>query len=156
MLIAWMRVVFRGLKSDWCKNLIAFCRVVIVYALAANCCCFAASDNIWRSYTSTFCCGLVCAVMGSVHNPIVGSLLPTNISFISWYTLHSFTFMSKITRHPPSHNFLRDIKDVWARPGTMCASTTDFGSHGMSSLHVCVEYIFWPSGSIIAIGFALL
>ena len=57
--------------------------------------------------------------------------------------------MSNITLHPESVNFLVDMRDEWERPGTICASVTVLGSHGMSKLHVCVDCIIFPLGSVI-------
>ena len=57
--------------------------------------------------------------------------------------------MSNITLHPESVNFLVDMRDEWERPGTIFASVTVFGSHGMSKLHVCVYFIIFPLGSVI-------
>ena len=57
--------------------------------------------------------------------------------------------MSNITLHPESVNFLVDMRDEWERPGTICDSVTVFCSHGMSKLHVCVDCIIFPLGSVI-------
>ena len=57
--------------------------------------------------------------------------------------------MSNITLHPESVNFLVDMRDEWERPGTICASVTVLGSHGMSKLHVCVDCIIFPLESVI-------
>ena len=57
-----------------------------------------------------------------------------------------------MTLHPVSHNILMNISDVCARPGTMCASFASFGSHGMSSVQVCVDVRQSPSGRFILSG----
>ena len=57
--------------------------------------------------------------------------------------------MSNITLHPESVNFLVDMRDEWERPGTICTSVTVFGIHIMSKLHVCVDCIIFPLGSVI-------
>ena len=44
-----------------------------------------------------------------------------------------------MTLHPASHNILMDIRDACAKLGTMRASFASFGSHGMSSLQVCID-----------------
>lgn len=49
---------------------------------------------------------------------------------------------------PASQNFLVATNDECASPGTMCASVTLLGSHGMSRLHVCDDLITYPSGSL--------
>ena len=64
--------------------------------------------------------------------------------------MHSFA--SKITLHPASQNFLVEINDACANPGTICASVTWFGSHGISRLHVCVDVMFLPFGIVMLIG----
>ena len=56
-----------------------------------------------------------------------------------------------MTLHPESHNILMDISDACARPGMMCAYFASFGSHGMSSVQVCVDVRKSPSGSFILI-----
>ena len=58
-----------------------------------------------------------------------------------------------MTLHPASHNILMDISDACARPGTMCASFAYFGSHGISSVQVCVNVRQSPSGRFILSGF---
>ena len=63
--------------------------------------------------------------------------------------------MSNVTLHPEFVNFLVDMRDEWERPGTICASVTVFGSHGMSKLHVCVNCIIFPLGSVIFNGEAV-
>ena len=57
--------------------------------------------------------------------------------------------MSNVTLYPESVNFLVDMRDEWGRPGTICDSDTVFGIHGMSKLHVCVDCIIFPLGSVI-------
>ena len=66
-------------------------------------------------------------------------------------TLHSSLLNN--TLHPASQKFRVEMNDACARPGTMWASVTSEGSHGMSRLHVCVDHITVPSGHVIAIGF---
>ena len=53
---------------------------------------------------------------------------------------------------PASQNFFVEIREECCRSGTMCASVISSGSHGISKLQVCVEYIMLPSGNFIAIG----
>ena len=60
--------------------------------------------------------------------------------------------MSKTTRHPASQNLRVEISEEWARPGTICASVIWCGSHGMSRLHVCVDWMVRPFGIVIVIG----
>ena len=57
-----------------------------------------------------------------------------------------------VTLHPASHNILMEISDACARLGTMCASFASFGSHGMSSVQVCVDVRQSPSGRFILSG----
>ena len=63
--------------------------------------------------------------------------------------------MSYITLQPPSQNFLMEINDECAIPGTMCASVMNDGSHGMFRLQVWVDRMNWPSGRVIMIGLAV-
>ena len=61
--------------------------------------------------------------------------------------------MSNATLHPESVNFLVDMRDEWESPGTICASVTVFGSHGMSKIHMYVDCIIFPLGSVIFNGY---
>ena len=61
-------------------------------------------------------------------------------------------FASKITLHSDSQNFLVEINDVCANPGTMCASVTWFGSHGVYKIHVCVDVMLLKFGMVMLIG----
>ena len=45
------------------------------------------------------------------------------------------------------------MSDECVNPGTMCASVILDGSHGISRLHVCVELIILPFGSVICSGY---
>ena len=45
-----------------------------------------------------------------------------------------------------------DIRDACAKPGTMWASFALFGSHGMSSVQVCVDVRQSPYGRFILSG----
>ena len=51
-----------------------------------------------------------------------------------------------------SQIFLVDINDACANPGTICASVTWFGSHGISRLHVCVDVMFLTFVIVMMIG----
>ena len=62
--------------------------------------------------------------------------------------------MSNTTLHPASQNLWVEIRDASASPGTMCASVICTGSHGMSRLHVWVDWITLPFGNVIVIGCA--
>ena len=64
--------------------------------------------------------------------------------------------MSNITLHPASQNFLVEMSDACASPGTMWASVILSGNHGMSRLHVWVDLIVLPLGSVMVIGFAAI
>ena len=57
-----------------------------------------------------------------------------------------------MTLHPVLHNILMDISDACARSGTMFASFASLGSHGMSSVQVCVDVRQSPSGRVILSG----
>jgi hypothetical protein len=60
--------------------------------------------------------------------------------------------MSNTTLHPALQNFLVDINDECANPGTMWASVISWGNHGMLRLHVCVDVITLPFGILMLIG----
>ena len=60
--------------------------------------------------------------------------------------------MSNSTLHPASANFLADISYECESPGTMCASVNAYRSHGISRLHVCVDWMLFPLGSVILSG----
>ena len=45
-----------------------------------------------------------------------------------------------------------EIRDACVNPGTMCDLVTMLGSHGISILHVCVEFIVFPLSKMILIG----
>ena len=60
--------------------------------------------------------------------------------------------MSNVTLHPESVNSLVDKRDEWERPSAICASVTVFGSHRMSKLHLFVDCIIFPLGSVILNG----
>ena len=80
--------------------------------------------------------GFACSagLMGSCQRPVVTSLPPTNTNLFLKQTLDSS--LSNMTLHPASQNFLVEMRDACARPGTICASVICSGSHGMSRLHV--------------------
>ena len=56
--------------------------------------------------------------------------------------------MSNSTLHPASANFLVGISDECESPGKMCDSVNASGSHGISRLHVCVDWNILPLGSV--------
>ena len=57
------------------------------------------------------------------------------------------------TLHPASQNFFVNMRDECANPGTMCALVISCGNNGMSRLHMCVDNMILPYGSLIAIGY---
>ena len=59
--------------------------------------------------------------------------------------------MSNMTLHPTLQTFLVEINNKCANPGTMCASVTWSGSHGISKLQVCVDLMYSPSGSLMVV-----
>ena len=93
-----------------------------------------------------FSCGLI----GKFHSPVNLSLLSVNNRAPLYYTLN--LFMSNSTLHSASANFLVDISDECESPGTICASVNSSGSHGISRLHVCVDWILLPFGGLILSG----
>ena len=48
-----------------------------------------------------------------------------------------------------------ETRDVWARPGTICAFLAAWGSCGLYISHSCVDSRFPPSGWLIMIGFSV-
>ena len=60
---------------------------------------------------------------------------------------------SYCTLYPASHNTLVEIRDVCARPGTICASFSSSEVPSMSRSHVCVDLSLDMSGRLIEIGF---
>ena len=64
--------------------------------------------------------------------------------------------MSNTTLHPASQNFLVEISDACASPGTMWASVISSGNQGMSRLHVWVDLMVLPLGSVMVIGFVAI
>ena len=61
-------------------------------------------------------------------------------------------FSSYCTLHPESHRKLIDIRDVWARPGTMWTRFAFSGMPEIYRLRVCVDLIFDISGRFMEIG----
>ena len=53
---------------------------------------------------------------------------------------------------PESHNTLIDTKDVCASSGTICDYFASDGSHGMSSWHVWIWFVWSPSGRFMVSG----
>ena len=47
---------------------------------------------------------------------------------------------------------LIDIRDAWARPGTMCVCIAISGILAMSRVNVCVDLSLYPSGILMEIG----
>ena len=60
--------------------------------------------------------------------------------------------MSKVILQLASQIFLVATNDECERPGTMWASVMAAGSHGISRLHVWVDFIIEPSGKLIQSG----
>ena len=95
--------------------------------------------------------GGLCGVpSGRTHRPVFGSLAPLHIVVPLKLILHSLS--SYIAWRPASHNALMEMRDVWARPGTMCAWRAAFGNVGVSRRHVWVDLISFPSGKVIIRG----
>ena len=55
-----------------------------------------------------------------------------------------------------SVNVLIDISYVCAIPGTLCACLVSLGSLGTLISHVCVDFNWVPSGSLMVRGFLLI
>ncbi len=89
---------------------------------------------------------------GRRHRLEMVSLPPSSISVGPSKMRHRAA--SKMTEYPASQNFAVDRSDACARPGTMCAWVAVGRSQGMSTLHVCVDFICLPSGSVMVSGCA--
>ena len=61
-------------------------------------------------------------------------------------------FSSYCNLHPASHKTSIDIRDAWARTGTMWESFAFSGVPSISRLYVCVDLSFDLSGILIVIG----
>ena len=98
--------------------------------------------------------GCVCTagLIGSCHSPVAIFRPPTKTSLSLKYTLYSS--LSNITLYPALQNFLVEMRDACARPGTICASVMWLGSHGILSLQVWVNLMDFPFGSVMVIGLA--
>ena len=93
---------------------------------------------------------IVFRLIGTFHSPVDGSLVPDSATSSLHMMRHSS--MSKVILHPASQNLRVDTNDEYDSPGTMWASVILWGSHGMSRLHVLVDRIRDPSGSLILSG----
>lgn len=59
-----------------------------------------------------------------------------------------------MTVHPASQSAFIEMSDVWLSPGTMWACRALRGIHGMSSVAVCDDVSWAPSGRLMRIGAA--
>ncbi len=94
--------------------------------------------------------GFVAGWSGRRHSFVVGSRPPLRTISGPSKTRHSN--VSNSTVYPASHNFAVETSKAWMRPGTMWAFVAVCRSHGMSRLHVCVDWIDLPSGSWTVMG----
>ncbi len=99
-------------------------------------------------------CGGCLGCNGRFHRLEVGSCPPSSISIGPSKMRHRAA--SNVTEYPASQNFAVDRSNACARPGTMCAWVAVGQSHGMSTLHVCVDLICLLSGSVMEIGCAAI
>ena len=85
--------------------------------------------------------------VGTIQSPVAGWRFPSSISsaFLNTFQL----FLVKTTWHPLSHSCLMDMRDEWARPGTICASVAASPSPGKFKLPVWVDYITSLSGKVM-------
>ncbi len=88
--------------------------------------------------------------MGSVHRLLVGSLYPVRIVLPLKLTRHFSS--SKITSHPALQRMRMPSKDAIFISRTMCPINL-CGRPRMSTSHMCVDNIFFPSRRLICIGF---
>ncbi len=54
--------------------------------------------------------------------------------------------------YPSSQSFCAAMREECARPGTIWASVTVDGGHGILRLHVCVDVRMMPSGRVTCSG----
>ena len=87
--------------------------------------------------------------IGSTHKSVVGSLKPVEIVLPLFFTSH-FS-LSKVTVHPALQRSQMPMRDAMVNNGTMCPVKT-VGRPWMLMSHMCVEYIFLPSGKLIVRG----
>ncbi len=144
--MAAMSVGIGGQNKIWCINLRACCLVGIVYAFIA----------IWAVWLVVVllgerAVGVPVGLIGRCHNFVCGSLGPSNTVSPWMVTLHNF--LVNVTSHPLSQNCRVASNDVCDNCGTMWPVVISSGSHGMSRLQVCVDWILLPSGRVILMGF---
>ena len=81
--------------------------------------------------------GGVLRFSGGIHNHVDSSCVPYHTILLLYRIKH--LSLSYDTLEPASHNILMDTKEVWYRPGNMCAFVDDLGSDGRSKFPVCVD-----------------
>lgn len=138
-------VCIGGQKNNWCVNLTLFCKCGIVCMLLW---CPRMLGIMWVIlWASTSGGGGARGHSGRHQRLVVGSRPPSRIT----------TDPSKMMQRPASNkipalqNFAVDNKEAWARPGTVWACVPLCHNHGMSTLHVCVDYNIAPSRSVMVI-----
>ena len=94
--------------------------------------------------------GGVLGFSGRVHNLVYGSRVPFHTILLLYRIKHFYLLYD--TLHPASHNFLMDNKEVWARPGMMCACVAALGGHGRSNFSVCIYCSALPCGRCMTRG----
>ena len=86
--------------------------------------------------------GIPSICRGTLHKPVVTSLVPFNITSSSLVTT-MFCWL-KLASHPESHNFPLDVREICANPGSMCASLASLIKVENYSLQPLVECRIWP------------
>ena len=81
---------------------------------------------------------------GRINNIVDGSCVPCHTIMVLYRIKH--ISLLNDTLQSASHNILMETKEVWARPGIMCACMAALGIHGRFKLTVCVDCSVFPSG----------
>ena len=88
-------------------------------------------------------------VIGSVHRSVAGSLKPRRINLLLYNT--SQCLSQNVTLHPALHSTLMPISEAISSCGTIWPVSIA-GSPGICMSHICVDFIFVPSGRLIVSG----
>ena len=97
-----------------------------------------------------WCEGLSINWRGTLHTPVITSLVPCNtiissqvIAMVSWLKLDS---------HPASHNLSMDMRRIFSWPGKMWASLALLGIFDMTNRPTFVDFRIWPLTFFTLIG----
>ncbi len=119
-------------------------------------CCVQISWIIWHHFQLLSC--LVQVVVGLVWRDAVHSFIISACGMCRIMLLLKYTWQleaSHSTLHPESQNCLKDMRDEYARSGTIWASCLAIRSCFTFRKQVWVEAIMWPSRRVILSGFVV-